>query len=961
MDAAAVHRDSIVLEGVRVHNLQNLDLEIPLHRLVVITGISGSGKSSLAFDTLAVEGQRRYIETLSPTSRGLLDRLDRPEADRIENIPPTIAIRQGTDRAGARETVGTATEIHDLLRLLFAASGEIRCPDCKIPVTTSTPASIADDLGRLPDGCRYQVAFAAKAYEPDAVECLERLAEDGFRRLAVLQPGEDSRETADLAKVEEHGISTAWIILDRLTSGSVDPARIEDSLEQALTCGDGRCLVLIEDGNHADPDVSLDGDDWQIQFYSTGTACDDCGRAFHPPEPRLFSFHSPLGACPECHGFGQVPVISFDKLVPDPRLSLREGAIAAWTTPAYSHELDELLTLASDYGIPVDVAFDELSQEQLDLIVRGVPERNFGGLEGFFDWLERHRYKLPVRVFLNRWRAYDTCNGCHGGRLQPDALAVHLPVGESGCTIDWLCTQTIAGLKETLAEISDIPADLSAAVLDPLLSRLDYLHEVGLEYLTLDRPLRSLSGGEARRVLLTAALGSELVNTLYVLDEPTAGLHARDVARVKEVIGALVQRGNSVVVVEHDPAFVTGADEVIDIGPSAGENGGRLVFQGPPAELADCADSLTGGFLSGRLPAESVHPGRDLEPTGQVIILTGADRHNLQNLTVPFPLGCLVVVTGVSGSGKSSLVEDTLFPALCRAIDQPLSPGTSTECCWDSITVDESIDQVLLIDPSPIGRTPRSIPVTYLKAFDDIRRVFAETAEARQRGYAAGQFSFNSVEGGRCRQCGGSGEIAVDMQFLADIRTTCPECRGQRFGREVLEVTFRGRSIADVLSMTVDEAFGFFRGQARIRRRLQPLRDVGLGYLPLGQPAPTLSGGESQRLKLAAFLAAGAGKTTMFLLNEPTTGLHPADVQGLLACFDTLLSVGHSLVVVEHHLEVIAAAAHVIDLGPGAGPDGGRLVVCGSPTDVASCPDSVTGHWLGCYNHATSRPSTGDR
>ena len=956
----ATGRDAIVLEGVRVHNLQDLSLEIPLHKLVVVTGVSGSGKSSLAFETLAVEGQRRYIETLSPAARGLLDRLDRPDADHIENVPPTIAIRQGNRSATARETVGTATEIHDHLTLLLARAGTIVCPECKTVVESSTAESIAETLWHLEDGLRFQVAFEASAYEPDGSQRRPRLAEDGFRRLAILEKNTQARTLVDLDDARDQDLESAWVILDRLVTGQADRSRIEESIQQAQGCGEGRCLLLTQYTAGEQPHVSLDGDSWIVSPFSTGTTCNTCQRRFARPEPRLFSFHSPLGACPACRGFGSNPVVSLKKLVPDTRLSLREGAIAAWKTPAYSHELTELLELAPDYGIPVDVPFSELSPQHLELITRGVPERDFGGLDGFFDWLKRHRYKLAVRVFLNRWRDYETCTSCQGARLQQDALAVQLPteIDPETRSIDRLLALTVSELATAMAhcrKASDqLPGDLGHTVLDPLLTRLDCLKRVGLDYLTLDRPLRTLSGGETRRVRLTQALGSHLVDTLYVLDEPTAGLHAEDIARMLDVIGELVERGNSVVMVEHDAAVVDAADEVIDIGPGAGRQGGRLVFQGTPAQLVSSAESLTGGFLGGRLP-ETTPPENSSRPAELpdmgTIQLTGATRHNLDQLDVQFPLGQLVVVAGVSGSGKSSLVQETLYPTLCQALGQPVPPELASSDCLAAVSGHHSIEQVMLVDSSPLGRSARSIPATMLKAFDDIRRLFAATAESRQRGYTARQFSFNTAGGGRCEMCGGSGEIEVDMQFLADIRTTCPECEGRRFGREVLEVTHRGRSIADVLEMTVEEAFGYFRGEHAIRRRLQPLCDVGLEYLPLGQPTTTLSGGESQRLKLASFLSARANRRTLFLLEEPTTGLHPADVERLLECLRTLLDVGHSVVVVEHHLGLIARSDHVIELGPGGGPAGGRLVTEGSPSEIATSDHSLTGRHLACYNH----------
>lgn len=943
-----VAMDAIALEGVRVHNLDNLQLSLPLHCLVVITGVSGSGKSSLAFDTLAVEGQRRYIETLSPRSRQFLDRLQRPAADRIDNIPPTVAIRQSGQRTGARETVATATEVYDYLRLLFARAGRVRCPDCKTPVTPSTASSIAALLDRLPQDTRFQVAFAASRYEPDPTLLVERLGEDGFRRALV--PGSTTdRSSTSLEALGKHPqAGSVWIVLDRLKAGQVERRRLEESLEQVLRAGDGQCLVVSSTAidSLASP-VVIDSEPCWVRTFFSGTTCDGCERRLTSPEPRLFSFHSPLGACQTCRGFGSVPTISFQKLVPDPSKTLREGAIVAWTTPAYVHELDELLALADDYDLPVDIPFDQLDSRHLDLIVEGVRERDFGGLRGFFAWLERHRYKLPVRVFLNRWRAYDTCPDCDGQRLQPDALAVHLGLTDEpppGPTIAGLCRLTVDELQSTISGISaDVSEDIERILLAPLRSRLDYLRHVGLGYLTLDRPLRTLSGGESRRVALTQALGSDLVNTLYILDEPTAGLHVRDIQWVIQVVRELVARGNSAIVVEHDRSFIEAADEVVDIGPGAGREGGRLVFQGPPAALAECRDSPTGRWIAGvsaEVAARTTTPGESADQ----LTLTGASRHNLKNISVTIPLGQLVVVTGVSGSGKSSLVEETLYPAACHHLGQPYE--LDGEAAWESIEGLATVDQVLLVDPKPIGQTPRSVPVTYLKAFDAIRRVFAETPLARQRGYTARQFSFNATGGGRCDRCGGSGSIEVDMQFLADIRTVCPECRGTRFGRETLDVTYRGRHIADVLSMSVAEAFTYFRGEDRLRRRLQFLRDVGLDYLPLGQPATTLSGGESQRLKLASFLSGGSQRRTLFLLNEPTTGLHAADVGRLLLCLDNLLAVGHSLVVVEHHLDVIRAADHVIDLGPEAGDRGGELVATGTPEEITACAASITGQWL---------------
>jgi excinuclease ABC subunit A len=672
----------------------------------------------------------------------------------------------------------------------------------------------------------------------------------------------------------------------------------------------------------------------------------------------LFSFNNPLGACPTCQGFGSVPSLSFERVVPDPSKSLREGAIAPWTTPKYRHELDELLALAGDYGIPTDIPFSELTPEHLALIREGVPERRFGGLRGFFRWLERHRYELPVRVFLSRWRSYETCPACRGDRLQPLALAVRVGSqtsevrgqrpGESRLlSIAELCRLEIPAavsfLESVAATISPAERTMTKAIFDELRTRLRYLAEVGLDYLTLDRQARTLSGGEAQRVALTGTLGSTLVNTLYVLDEPSAGLHPRDSERVIAAIKRLRDARNTVVVVEHEDAFIRQAEQVIDVGPGAGREGGEIIFQGPPAGLLEGEGSVTGAYLSGRRFIPIPQPEQRRAPNAW-LTLTGARHHNLKNLTVEFPLGVLCVVTGVSGSGKSTLIDETLYPALCRALKQPCA--TESPGAFDALAGVEQIDEVVLADQSPIGRTPRSNPVTYLKAFDEIRKIFADTPDAKLRNLTATAFSFNAAAGGRCPKCQGSGVVEVEMQFLADISMTCPECHGTRYRPEVLEVKYRNLTIADVLALTVREAFSFFRTHRKLQRQLKFLKDVGLDYLPLGQPATTLSGGESQRLKLASFLASGTRSRTLFLIDEPTLGLHTADVAQLLTCFESLLAVGHSLIVVEHDLDVIRSADWVIDLGPEAGDAGGRIVASGTPERIAQTDESITGEHL---------------
>jgi len=681
----------------------------------------------------------------------------------------------------------------------------------------------------------------------------------------------------------------------------------------------------------------LDGRPWRRIGFSTKLACEDCGLEYPAPEARLFSFNSPLGACPQCEGFGNVIDIDMELVVPDPNKSVREGAIAPWNSPAYSHELEELLALASDYGLPVDIPFRRLEAGHLDLIVNGVPERQFGGLRGFFAWLERRKYKMHIRVFLSRWRSYRPCPACGGARLRPEALATRI-AGKSIADVAALKVCDAACFFRDLT-LSDWERQVGRMMFDQVRARLGFLESVGLGYLTLDRTLRTLSGGEIRRVALTAALGSSLVNMLYVLDEPSIGLHPRDIHQLIDAIRSLRDRGNTVVVVEHEEAILRAADQVIEIGPGAGERGGRVVFQGTPAEMEQSAESLTGDYLAGRRGIGL--QGRRRKPDHGWVRLAGARGNNLKNLTVEFPLGLLCVVTGVSGSGKSTLVQDTLYPALCRRLRREAPKPYE----FDDIFGDGQIDDVIMVDQSPIGRSPRSNPVTYLKAFDEIRAVFADTVDARTRGYTASHFSFNAEEG-RCSACNGEGHIEIDMQFLADVYMKCSRCRGTRYRDEILSVTYRGRNIAEVLQMTVREAFTFFRGSPKVQARLKRLIDVGLDYVRLGQPANTLSGGEAQRLKLAGYMSAARRGRCLFLLDEPTTGLHFADIVQLLDCFDALLAVGHSLIVVEHNLQLIKSADYVIDLGPGAADEGGRVVVQGTPEMVANNPNSITGRFL---------------
>ncbi len=944
----------ISLRGVEVHNLQAVDLDLPHRKLIVFCGLSGSGKSSLALDTLYAEGQRRYIESFSAYTRQFLQRLEKPEADRIDGIPPAIAVTNKNTGRSSRSTVGTATETSDYLRLLFAKIGRVFCLECGREVRCDTPQSAATLLGNLPGGTRYLLAFRLQLPEENNLEQISaELQEDGFIRVIVddrvVNLAEEPMPTPT-ASSDANGNGNGnghgpYVVVDRLSAGSTSDTRVRDSLETAFTKGRGRCYAFMA-AEEVTSETSaegrgsscvIDGRPWRRIGFSTQLACDDCDLEYPKPEPRLFSFNSPMGACPECEGFGNVVGLDMELVVPDPRKSIRDGAVAPWNSPAYAHELEELLALADDCDLPVDVPFSELNDDHLKLITEGVPERKFGGLEGFFAWLQRRKYKMHIRVFLSRWRSYRPCPQCGTARLRREALATQV----GGKNIAEISAMKIRDATRFFAELelSEWERQVGRMMLEQVGNRLGYLESVGLGYLTLDRTVRTLSGGESRRVSLTSSLGSSLVNMLYVLDEPSIGLHPRDIDQLIGAIRSLRDRDNTVVVVEHEEAVIRAADQVVEIGPGAGERGGRIVFQGTPDEMEASEESLTGDYLARRRGIGSY--GRRRPPDHGWIRLAGARGNNLDNITVEFPLGVLCLVTGVSGSGKSTLVQDTLYPALCRRLRKDAPKPLD----HDDVFGDGQIDEVIMIDQSPIGRSPRSNPVTYLKAFDEIRNVFAETVEARTRNFTAGHFSFN-VDGGRCTACHGDGYTQIDMQFLADVYMRCSGCNGTRYRNEILEVTYRGRSIADVLEMTVRQAFTFFRGRPKVQARLKRLIDVGLDYVRLGQPANTLSGGEAQRLKLAGYMSSAKRGRCLFILDEPTTGLHFSDIVQLLDCFDALLAVGHSLIVVEHNLQIMKAADYIIDLGPGAADEGGRVVVKGTPEKVANHAKSVTAKFL---------------
>jgi excinuclease ABC subunit A len=940
----AVSEKVISLRGVEVHNLKHVDIDLPRGKLIVFCGVSGSGKTSLALDTLYAEGQRRYIESFSAYTRQFLERLEKPAAEKITGLPPAIAVTHKHASRSGRSTVGTATETNDYLRLLFAKVGRVYCDNDGTEVRRDTPQSVADDLVRLPEGVRFMITAPPASFATTAPLLLaDELKERGFVRAIIGSQLVNLAEQPAETLLKDVAAGEIAIVVDRL-AGVVAAQRLRDSLETAFSVGRGACTVLVEAaaiepsffGGRGQP-VTVDNREWLAFHFDDQMRCGVCGREYIKPEPRLFSFNSPVGACPECEGFGNKIEIDMDLVVPDAKKSLREGAIAPWTTPAYEHEYKELAELAGDYNIPLDTPYQELTDDQKALIFNGVPERKFGGLRGFFAWLDRHKYKMHVRIFGNRWKSGRPCPACGGARLRPEALAVRI----AGKNMADIAAMRIAAARDCFAalKLADSEALIARMPLEQITARLGYLETVGLDYLTLNRPLKTLSGGELARVSLTSALGSSLVGMLYVLDEPSVGLHPADVDRLVHAVNDLRDRGNTIVVVEHEEAMIRAADQIVEVGPGAGERGGRIVFQGTLDQMIEHRESATGDFLAGR---RGLAWGKDRRsPDHGWIRLAGASGHNLKNVTVEIPLGMLCLVTGVSGAGKSTLIEDTLYPALRRRMrleaPRPLP--------FRDLFGDGQIDDVLLVDQSPIGRSPRSNPVTYIKAFDEIRAVFAETLEARTRNYPASHFSFN-VDGGRCPRCEGDGFLAVDMQFLADVYMKCPECHGRRYRKEILKVTWRGRNIAEVLEMTIREAFTFFRGSPKVQSRLKQLIDVGLDYLRLGQPANTLSGGEAQRLKLASYMSAAKRSRTLFILDEPTTGLHFADVTQLLDCFDALLAVGHSLIIVEHNVQIMKAADWLIDLGPGAADQGGQVVASGTPEEVAAKPDSATGRLL---------------
>ena len=965
--------DQIVVRGARVHNLKNIDFEIPHNTLTVVTGVSGSGKSSLAFDTIYAEGQRRYVESLSAYARQFLERIEKPDADLIDGIAPAVAIKQKNTTRNPRSTVATATEIYDYLRLLFARIGRTYCMQCGTEVKKDTVDEVATVVLALGEGTRLNVLFPVRPPEGATIEAapktrgrkkaapaaaplqasdvmkatLFELRKRGFNRL--WQNGHIFEFSTPESLIDINFGEPLWVLMDRLVVSAESRARIVDAVE----------IAYREAGEVVFETAPREGEEIRRLRFNQRFECKTCGIKYEEPEPRLFSFNNPFGACPRCQGFGNTIDFDIDLVIPDKGKTLAEGAVEPWTKPKYKPLYNELKRYAKSEGIPLDVPWSELDTEQQKVIIDG--DGKFWGVRGFFNHLERKKYKLHVRVFLSRYRGYSTCSTCGGARLRPEAR--HVKIAEKDiCAV---CSMTVEHTAQFFTDLRLTPAESEVAdkLLIEIRDRLRFLNDVGLEYLTLDRLASTLSGGEAQRIQLATSLGSRLVGTLYVLDEPSIGLHSRDTERLVKILRDLRDLGNTILVVEHDPEIMAAADRILDLGPGAGEHGGKVVAAGTYNEIKKISSSLTGRYLNDELHIQT--PQNRRQPGVLKVTLEGVRAHNLKGFDLTIPLGMIVAVTGVSGSGKSTLVHDVLYYALIESKKQSANVETEETTRihngYRALKGAELIDDVILVDQSPIGRTPRSNPVTYIKAFDGIRELFASLPEAQKRGFSAGHFSFN-IPGGRCETCQGDGTVTVEMQFLADVELVCEECKGTRFKPEVLGVHYRGKNIFEVLNLTVREALQFFREAPKITEKLRVLEEVGLGYLRLGQSATTLSGGEAQRIKLAAHLQPRARDfavsaedkeeqkrrrpRVLYIFDEPTTGLHFDDVSKLLAAFRRLIDAGGSILVIEHNLDVIKTADWVIDLGPEGGERGGRVVAVGTPETIAKNAKSYTGQWL---------------
>jgi excinuclease ABC subunit A len=944
--------EAIEVRGARVNNLKNISFSIPVGQMTVVTGVSGSGKSSLAFDTIYAEGQRRYVESLSAYARQFLERMDKPDVDEVRGIAPAIAIRQKNSTRNPRSTVGTQTEVYDYLRLLYARVGTTHCRVCGREVHRDSPETAAEEtLAALPEGTRFYVLFPAEAglnvedsgngAKKNASAAKKRRAAQTARRptdkqmitahvMSLMQRG-FTRLYADGETIELHSpddytrtdFTDVFVLVDRLTARPDIHQRLVDSFETCFQEGHGTGLI-----------ETVETEPKRMRF-SERFECKYDGTVYAQPEPRLFSFNNPFGACPACQGFGNIIGLDLDLVIPNPALTLNEGAIEPWTKPQHEWARTELRRFCKTEGISQDVPFNELSRADQRAVIEG--RGKWHGVRGFFNWLETKKYKLHVRVFLSKYRGYTLCPDCNGGRLRQEARDVRV----GGRTLPEVCSLSInmaAAFFDSL-ELSTEQQAIADRLLHEVRRRLRFLVDVGLDYLTLDRLASTLSGGEAQRIQLATNLGSSLVGALYVLDEPSIGLHPRDSDRLIRLLHNLRDIGNTVLVVEHDPEMMRAADHILDIGPAAGELGGQVIYEGDFPHLLKDKASLTARYLRGEV--EIKEPKQRRAPQKRRLALRGAAEHNLKNIDVDIPLDMLVCVTGVSGSGKSTLIHDCIYAGLKKQ----RGDWQGHVGAFQKLEGRQYIDDVILVDQSPIGRTPRSNPVTYIKVYDAIREAFSQTREAQARGFDPSFFSFN-VPGGRCEVCQGDGTVTVEMQFLADVELVCEECKGTRFKPQILDVRYRGKNINDVLSMTVREALLFFRDVTKITNRLRVLDDVGLGYLRLGQSATTLSGGEAQRVKLAAHLSKRTGAKTLYIFDEPTTGLHFDDINKLLAAFRALLDAGGSLLVIEHNLDVIKTADYLIDLGPEGGDAGGHIVSTGTPEQIMRVKASHTGQYL---------------
>lgn len=924
--------DNIIIKGARVNNLKNVDVEIPRNKLTVITGLSGSGKSSLAFDTLYAEGQRRYVESLSAYARQFLGRMAKPECDKIQGIPPAIAIEQKVNTRNPRSTVGTSTEIYDYMRLLFGRIGITYSPVSGAEVKKHTIEDVLKAATSYPEGTRIAITTPVKPVEGRKLSTqLEIYLKGGYTRM--VRDGKEFVNIAELVQMPDidQGSSDYELLIDRLTVAHEgdDLSRLADSVETAFFEGNHHATLLVweADGN--------------VSRHEFSNLFEADGMTFTEPSEMMFNFNNPYGACPRCEGFGRTVGIDEQLVVPDPSLSVYDDAVVCWRGEKMSEWKRACIHAAPSASFPIHKPYSELTDAQKDFLWHG--NGTFTGIDGFFKMVEENLYKIQYRVMLARYRGKTICPECHGTRLRHDASYVKV----GGRSITELVTMPVTELSEFFRdlELTERQQAIASRILLEITNRLDFLIDVGLGYLTLDRLSATLSGGESQRINLATSLGSSLIGSLYILDEPSIGLHTRDTERLISVLRKLQSIGNTVVVVEHDEEIMRAADHIIDVGPDAGTGGGRIVYQGPADRLSEAtAESYTARYLSGELKIDTPRRRRRWKDYIEVV---GAREHNLKNIDVRFPLEAMTVVTGVSGSGKSTLVRDILYRALMRQIGEAAdAPGLHTALRGDI----HRISAVEFVDQNPIGRSTRSNPATYLKAYDEIRRLFADQQGARQMGFGPGYFSFNT-EGGRCEECKGEGTITIEMQFMADITIPCEECHGQRFKRDVLDIRYRGKNINDVLDMTIDEAIAFFNEsdgatEKKIVRRLLPLQQVGLGYVKLGQSSSTLSGGENQRVKLAYYLAMDKPRPTMFIFDEPTTGLHFHDIGTLMKSFDRLISMGHTVVIIEHNLDVVKCADHVIDIGPEGGDAGGQLVVAGTPEQVAACEASYTGKFL---------------